>query len=134
MPPSDLPDPGGAARALGIELQEASRERAIASIDIGERHLGPDGALDGGVLISLSWAAARAGACFNRSPSRATRPSGLDARHPRPARAGQTLTATATPLYVGLDRQLWEVEVRDEGGSLVCACRCDFGPEPGQTR
>jgi uncharacterized protein (TIGR00369 family) len=103
----------------------------VAKLSVEERHLQPFGVMHGGVSVTLAETVASAGAWLNCPPSRAVLVSSVSANHILPVGPGERLEAVGIPLNVGLDRQVWDVEVRCESRELVCACRCTLGPAPG---
>ena len=47
---------------------------------------------------------------------------GLDLKcnHVRPAFGGTWVTASATAIHVGRRTQVWQIEIKDEAGAMVC--------------
>ncbi|WEV52900.1 PaaI family thioesterase [Bifidobacterium sp. ESL0704] len=99
------------ANYLGIRQQEISATKVILTLPVTENLLQPFGALHGGVNAVLAEEAASLGALARLDKAHV--PVGIDVstHHFRPVSSG-TLTATATPDFVGRTTQTWRVEVR----------------------
>jgi 1,4-dihydroxy-2-naphthoyl-CoA hydrolase len=115
---------GGMPRDLGVEFEELSPERVVATMPVDGRHLQPLGFLHGGVSVTLAESVATIGAWLNCPPGKAAFGSVINANHLRPKRAGSCLIAIGTPDYIGSEKQVWEVEIRDESDKRVCVSRC----------
>ena len=113
----------GLVNDLGIEYVETGRERVVMTMPVDARHLQPLGYLHGGASVVLAETVATTGAWLNCPPGKVAFGSEINASHLRPKREG-TLTAVGTPVQVGRTNQVWEVEIRDEEGRLVCVSRC----------
>ncbi len=120
---------------LGIVITEATPERVVATMPVTPAHHQPFGILHGGASVALAETVASFGSTVSIDTVR-RRAVGLEinANHVRSVREG-TLTAVGTPLHLGRSTQLWSVEIRDEGGRLVCVSRCtlaliDVPPTP----
>ena len=113
----------GLVKDLGIEYVEVEPERVVMRMPVDERHLQPLGFLHGGASVVLAETVATTGAWLNCPEGKVAFGSEINASHLRPKREG-TLTAVGTPVQVGKTGQVWDVEISDEGGKLVCASRC----------
>lgn len=118
-----LRERGGVAKTLGIEFTELTRDRVTATMPVDERHHQPLGYLHGGVSVVLAESVASVGSWLNCPPGKVAFGSEINASHVRPKKSG-TLTAVGTPVHLGRRSQVWNVEIRDEAGKLVCASRC----------
>jgi 1,4-dihydroxy-2-naphthoyl-CoA hydrolase len=114
----------GMLRHLGIEFSDLSPERVVATMPVDERHLQPPGFLHGGMSVALAESVAVAGAWLNCPSGKVALGSSINASYIRSKRVGSRLWAVGIPEFVGPDKQLWEVDVRDEAGNRVCAFRC----------
>lgn len=125
MPKSlaDLPDRETLGRTLGIEIAEAGPQRVVATMPIGPPVHQPFGYLHGGASVALAETVVSVGAYLAAPEGHTAFGMEINANHLRPMREG-TLTATATPVYVGRTSQVWQAELRDERGRLVCISRC----------
>jgi len=91
---------------------------------VDDRHLQPPGLLHGGMSVALAKSVAAAGAWLNCPPGKVALGSSVNASYIRSKGVGSRLWAVGIPEFVGPDKQLWEVDVRDEAGDWVCALRC----------
>jgi 1,4-dihydroxy-2-naphthoyl-CoA hydrolase len=114
----------GMPRDLGVEFEELSPERVVATMPVEDRHLQPMGFLHGGVSVTLAESVATVGAWLNCPAGKAAVGSAINANHLRPKGPGGRLTAVGAPDYIGPERQVWGVEIRDERGKRVCVSRC----------
>ncbi len=120
----ELVHKSGMPRDLGVEFEELSQERVVATMPVDERHLQPLGFLHGGVSVTLAESVATVGAWLNCPAGKAAFGMTINANHLRPKRAGSKLTAVGTPDYFDPEKQVWEVEIHDEDGKRVCVSRC----------
>ena len=125
MPKSlaDFPDRETLGRTLGIEIAEAGPQRVVATMPVGPPVHQPFGYLHGGASVALAETVVSVGAYLAAPEGHTAFGMEINANHLRPMREG-TLTATATPVYVGRTSQVWQAELRDERGRLVCISRC----------
>ena len=120
----ELVHKSGMPRDLGVEFQELSPERVVATMPVDDRHLQPLGFLHGGVSVVLAESVATVGAWLNCPTGKAAFGMSINANHLRPKRAGSSLTAVGVPNHLDSEKQVWEVEIRDENDKQVCASRC----------
>jgi uncharacterized protein (TIGR00369 family) len=113
----------GLSTTLGIELQEITPERVIATMRVTPQHHQPLGFLHGGASVALAETVASIGGYLNCSPGKGAFGLEINANHVRPVRDG-VLTATATPLHLGRTTHVWDVKITDERDRLVCVSRC----------
>lgn len=114
----------GLAVALGIEMEELSRERVVATMPVDDRTRQPFGLLHGGASIALAETVASFGAAvlIDREQFVAV---GLEinGNHLRAKTEGM-VRAVGVPVHVGRSTQVWSIEITDEEGRLVCISRC----------
>ncbi len=113
----------GLATTLGMTITEMTAQRVVATMPVTTAHHQPFGYLHGGASLALAETVASIGGQLNCPAGKSAFGLEINANHLRPKREG-LLTATATPLHVGRSTQVWQVEVRDEDGKLVCIARC----------
>jgi len=115
---------------LGIAVTEATPARVTARMAVTPGVHQPFGLLHGGASVALAETAASIGASVSIDLER-QRAVGIEinANHLRAKRSGR-ITAVATPLHRGRRTQVWAVEIRDEGGRLVCVSRCTLAIVP----
>ena len=107
---------------LGIEYEEVTAERVVATMQVGPTVHQPLGYLHGGASIVLAESAASVGANVAAMPERFAFGQEVNASHLRPKREG-TLRATATAIRQGRTSAVWNVDVNDENGKRICVCR-----------
>ena len=126
---SDFPDRETLGRTLGIDITEASGTRCQATMPVEPRHHQPLGYLHGGASVALAETVASVGAYLAAPDGHTAFGMEINANHLRPKRDG-TLTATGEPVYVGRSTQVWQVDIRDERGKLICTSRCTLAIVP----
>jgi uncharacterized protein (TIGR00369 family) len=116
--------------ALGIELQEISADRVIATMPVNQATRQPYGLLHGGASVVLAESVASLGA-YNLIDQSTHYAVGLEinANHIRAKRDG-IVTATAIPLHKGRTTMVWEIKIVDEENKLICISRCTIGIFP----
>ncbi|HEX9951944.1 MAG TPA: hotdog fold thioesterase [Rubricoccaceae bacterium] len=131
MPKSlaDFPDRDSLGRTLGIEIAEAGPERVVATMPVGPRVHQPLGYLHGGASVALAETVVSVGAYLAAPDGHTAFGMEINANHLRPMREGM-LTATATPVHVGRTSHVWQADLRDEHGHLVCTSRCTLAIVP----
>ncbi len=109
---------------LGIEVLESTKDRVVAKMPVQPIVHQPFGFLHGGASVALAETVASFGAYLNVAENNETA-FGLEinANHIRPKRDGY-VTATATPLHRGKTTHIWDIQITDEAGKLVCISRC----------
>jgi 1,4-dihydroxy-2-naphthoyl-CoA hydrolase len=124
--------PGTIIEVLGIEYQEVTPERVVATMPVDARTHQPFGILHGGASVVLAETVASVGASLNAGPGRAAVGMEINANHIRPKRSG-TVRAVATPSHIGRSTTVWEIRITDEDDRLICLSRCTlaFVEQPG---
>jgi uncharacterized protein (TIGR00369 family) len=105
----------------GIELTEASPDRAVGRLRVTENHHQPYGVVHGGVYCTLSETIASTGAAVWAMAEGMAGAVGVSNTTDfiRPTTSG-VLVAEATPIHRGRTQQLWRVTiVREEDGKLA---------------
>jgi acyl-CoA thioesterase len=104
------------AKDVGIELLEATADRAVAALNVTENHCNTHGTMHGGAIFTLA----------DHAFGEAERAGGQDfvamqmhIRYLRPAKPGQRLTAVAQRLHQGRSTAFYQIEVRDEANRLI---------------
>ncbi|HIG76118.1 MAG TPA: hotdog fold thioesterase [Bacteroidetes bacterium] len=133
--PHPFPSASGTSldETLGIDYEEVTAERVVATMPVGPRVHQPLGYLHGGASIVLAESAASVGANVAALPERVAFGLEVNASHLRPKREG-TLRATATPIRQGRTTAVWDVRVEGEDGKLICASRITLALVPAQDR
>ena len=111
-----------APERLGIEFLEIGDDFIRARVPVDERTRQPYGILHGGVSVVLAETLGSTGAAFACPPGH--RPVGLDinANHIRSASSGW-VTGVARPVHIGRSTQVWQIEMTNDEGQLVCVSR-----------
>lgn len=119
----------GLAETLGIEVEEATPERVVVSLEITPDHHQPAGIMHGGVSLVLAETAASIGG--NTASPDDKMPLGLEinANHVRPVEEG-VLRAEGTPKHIGSTTHVWNIELKNEDDQLVSTSRCTLAIRP----
>jgi 1,4-dihydroxy-2-naphthoyl-CoA hydrolase len=115
---------------LEIDILEATVDRVVATMPVQAKVHQPFGLLHGGASVALAETVASLGAYLNVMDS-GMGAVGLEinANHLRGKKDG-IVTATATPIHKGRSTHVWQVEIRDETGKMVCVSRCTLAIVP----
>lgn len=107
---------------LGIEFLEVGDDFISARVPVDSRTQQPYGLLHGGVSVVLAETLGSCGAAY-ASPE-GHRAVGLDinANHLKGVTSGW-VTGVARPVHIGRTTQVWQIELRDDGGELTCVSR-----------
>jgi uncharacterized protein (TIGR00369 family) len=122
----------GLAAAIGIEIVELTAERVVATMPVDERTRQPYGLLHGGASVALAETIASLASIMNIDQGR-FRAVGLEinANHIR-AKTEGIVKGTATAIHIGRSTHVWNIEIVDEQGRLVCISRCTVAIIPAQ--
>nr|WP_034592478.1 hotdog fold thioesterase [Hamadaea tsunoensis] len=114
---------GTLAEKMGIQLQEASPHRVVATMPV-EGNVQPFGLLHGGASCVLAETLGSIGATLHAHEVGLAYAVGVDinATHHRALRSG-TVTGVATPLRLGRAVATYEIVLTDEEGERVCTAR-----------
>ncbi|GAA1291311.1 hotdog fold thioesterase [Streptomyces sanglieri] len=117
---------------LGIEVQEWTRERVVATMPVaGNRQ--PYGLLHGGASAALAETLGSLAAGAYVAPDGMLVGLELNCTHHRAARDG-LVTGVCEPLHQGSQVGTYQVTIRDERDRLVCTARltCLLRKRPGR--
>jgi uncharacterized protein (TIGR00369 family) len=116
---------------LDIVVESAEPGRVVLSMPVDERVHQYIGIMNGGVSLLLAESAASIGAVVSSDLSKVA-PVGIEinANHLRAVSKGK-VTAEANSLYHGKTLSVWQVEIKDERGRLVCISRCTLALRKG---
>jgi len=117
---------GTFAGALGLVIDDATRDGVTASLVIGPSHRQPQGIVHGGVYASIVETLASVGAALD-AQARGKNVVGLENQTSfvKAAREG-TLHARATPVTRGRRTQLWDVVIENAERKIVATGRVRF--------
>ncbi len=108
---------------VGIEFVEIGDDFLRARMPVDQRTRQPMGILHGGasVVLAETLGSAASNLAINRDEFYAV---GLEinANHVRSVASGSVI-GTARPLHIGKSTQVWEMQIHDENGNLVCVSR-----------
>lgn len=118
-------------KTLEIEFLEASPEKVVATMPVQPKVHQPFGLLHGGASVALAETVASTGAFLSVADQGMTAVGlEINANHLRGVREG-LVTATATPLHKGRTTHVWQIEIKDQQGKMVCISRCTMAIVPG---
>lgn len=107
---------------LGIEFTEIDENHLTATVPVNTNTMQPFGLLHGGVSALLAETLASAAAMLHCAENQIPVGTELNISHLKAIKHGKA-TATATPLHLGKESQVWQVEQRDEQGNLCAVSR-----------
>lgn len=107
---------------LGIEFLAVGDDFISARIPVDARTCQPFGLLHGGVSVVLAETLGSCGANF--ACPKGFQAVGLDinANHLKGVRTGW-VTGITRPLHIGRTTQVWQIDLRNEAGELICTAR-----------
>ena len=108
---------------LGIEFAEIGPDYLEAKMPVDGRTMQPDRILHGGASVALAETLGSVGGsmCVDRARFQIVGQE-INANHLRPATGGH-VKGRATPIHLGRRSQVWNIEIRDDRGRLVCVSR-----------
>src|SRR5262245_26524651 len=108
---------------LGIEFTGVGPDWLEARMPVDGRTMQPDRILHGGASVALAETLGSVGGsmCVDRARFQIVGQE-INANHLRPATGGH-VTGRATPIHLGRRSQVWNIEITDERGRLICVSR-----------
>jgi 1,4-dihydroxy-2-naphthoyl-CoA hydrolase len=112
------------AEHLGIEFTESGDDFLKATMPVDKRTVQPMGLLHGGASTALSETIGSVASvmCLEDFPKHSSVGVEINANHLRQVTSGH-VTATARPVRLGRKIHVWNIEINDESGNLVCVSR-----------
>ncbi len=109
---------------LGVSIDVATAEHVVLTMEVTPKVHQYVGIMNGGVSLYLCETAASIGVVAGADLSRVT-PVGIEinANHLRAVSKG-IITVEARPLYPGRTMSVWNIEIKNERGKLICTSRC----------
>ncbi len=109
---------------LGVKIEVVEPERTVLTMEVTPKVHQYIGIMNGGVSLFLCETAASIAAVANTDLSKFA-PVGIEinANHLRAVSKGK-ITIEAKPLYNGLTLTVWNVEITNQRGKLICTSRC----------
>ncbi len=108
---------------LGVKIELATAERVVLTMEVTPKVHQYVGIMNGGVSLYLAETAASIGVVASADLSQVT-PVGIEinANHLRAVSKG-IITVEARPLYPGRSLNVWNIEITNDRGKLVCISR-----------
>ncbi|MGL4204712.1 MAG: hotdog fold thioesterase [Aeromonadaceae bacterium] len=107
---------------LGIRYSEVGEEYLKATMPVTSFTQQPMGLLHGGASVVLAETLGSVAGNLCVDTQRCCVGLEINANHVRAKREG-TVTGTTRPLHLGATTQLWQIEIHDEAGHLICTSR-----------
>jgi len=111
------------ANHIGIRITEIGPDYVRGTMPVDERTHQPLGVLHGGASVVLAETLGSLAANMVVDPAKNSCVGAeVNANHLRPARHGP-VTGTARPAHIGRSLQVWQIEIVDAEGKLICISR-----------
>ena len=111
-----------AVHHLGIEFLEIGDDYLTARVPVDSRTVQPYRLLHGGVSVVLAETLGSTGAAFACPPDYKAVGLDINANHLKGVRSGW-VTATARPVHMGRTTHVWQMDLRNDTGDMVCVSR-----------
>ncbi len=108
---------------LGVKVEVATAERVVLTMEVTPKVHQYVGIMNGGVSLYLCETAASIGVVSSADLTKVT-PVGIEinANHLRAVSKG-IITVVAKPLYPGRTLNVWNIEITNDKGKLICTSR-----------
>jgi 1,4-dihydroxy-2-naphthoyl-CoA hydrolase len=119
---------------LGVQIEVATPELAVLSMEVTPRVHQYVGIMNGGVSLLLCETAASIAAVASADLSKTT-PVGIEinANHLRAVSKGR-ITIEAKPLYNGKTLTVWQIEILNDKRKVICVSRCTIMARKGEAK
>ena len=107
---------------LGIKISAFGEDWIEATMPVDHRTMQPFGILHGGVSVALAETIGSLAGSLCLEEGKTAVGLDINANHLRPVRSGQ-VTARATPINLGRNIQVWQIDIRTEENKLCCVSR-----------
>ena len=109
---------------LGVKIVEVSAERVVLTMEVTQKVHQYIGIMNGGVSLYLCETAASVGTVAGVDLTKFT-PVGIEinANHLRAVSKG-IITVEAKTVYPGRTLNVWQIDITNDKGKLVCTGRC----------
>ena len=105
-------------RALGIRLQQLSRRRIVATMQVTADHINRSGRINGGALMAFADMLGAMGTLANLPEG--CRTTTLESKtNFFAAGEGAKLAATTVPLHIGRTTMVWQTTIKNADGTKV---------------
>jgi 1,4-dihydroxy-2-naphthoyl-CoA hydrolase len=110
---------------LGIEMVEFGDDFITAKMPVDHRTVQPFRILHGGASVALAETLGSVASVLTLETGTNKQVVGVEinANHLSSAREGTWVYGTVKPIRVGRTIQVWNIEIKDENGKLVCVSR-----------
>jgi 1,4-dihydroxy-2-naphthoyl-CoA hydrolase len=116
--------------ALDIKITEVTEDHIVGTMPVDKRTHQVHGILHGGASVVLAETLGSIGASLTIDSSKFYC-VGLDinANHLKAVKTG-LVTGTAKPIHTGRSTQVWQIEIRNDAGEMVCISRLTMAIVP----
>jgi 1,4-dihydroxy-2-naphthoyl-CoA hydrolase len=111
-----------ASSHLGIEFVEVGDDFIVGRVPVDARTHQPFGLLHGGVSVVLAETLGSCGAAYSSPVGHQAVGLDINANHLRGVKSGWVI-GTARPIHRGRTTQVWQIDLRNEAGEMVCTSR-----------
>ena len=111
-----------ASSHLGIEFVEVGDDYIVGRVPVDARTHQPFGLLHGGVSVVLAETLGSCGAAYSSPVGHQAVGLDINANHLRGVKSGWVI-GTARPIHRGRTTQVWQIDLRNEAGEMVCTSR-----------
>ena len=114
---------------VGIEFTERGANHLTAKMPVDQRTRQPVGILHGGASVALAETLGSVAAWLCLDDGWNAVGLDINANHVRAVRDGWVY-GTATPVHVGRTTQIWQIQINNDEGKLVCMSRITIAVVP----
>ena len=118
-----------ACEQLGIEITEIGHDFLRGRMPVDARTKQPAGILHGGASVALAETLGSMSAWLCLEPGRSGVGLDINANHIRAMREGWVY-GESRAVHVGRTTHVWQIDIRDEQGHMVCASRITMAIVP----
>ena len=125
-------NPNTLSESLGIEFTEIGDGYVKAKMPVDHRTIQPYGLLHGGASVALAETLGSVAAQIIVGFDRSCVGVEINANHLKSVTNGY-VHGTATPIRIGKNMQVWNIEISDDSDNLVCVSRLTVLIRPKKT-
>ncbi|EPP2132126.1 hotdog fold thioesterase [Vibrio sp. PBL-C16] len=118
---------------LQIKYTDFTDDSLTATMPVCSFTHQPLGMLHGGASVVLAETLGSLAANFSVDEGSYCVGLDINANHVRAVRSGHVI-GTATPLHLGISTQVWQIDITDERGRLVCTSRLTIAVKQHKTK
>jgi uncharacterized protein (TIGR00369 family) len=118
-----------ACERLGIEITEIGPDYLRGRMPVDARTKQPAGILHGGASVALAETLGSVSAWLCLEPGHTGVGLDINANHIRAMREGWVY-GECRPVHVGRTTHVWQIDIRDEAGRMVCTSRITMAIVP----